>query len=114
MIKIYHNPRCRKSRAGLEYLLNIIPDARIIYYLKDEPFSFQTLSSLIEKLGIKPIELVRTQEVFFKTELKEKSFSHQQWIEILVKNPQLIRRPVVESEKKAVIGDPPDEIRKVL
>lgn len=114
MINIYHNPRCRKSRAGLEYLLNINPGARIIYYLKDEPFTVQTLSSLIEKLDLSPVELVRTQEDFYKTELKGKPFSNQEWMEILVKNPQLIRRPIIETDHTAIIGEPTEEIRKIL
>ena len=114
MIRIYHNPRCRKSRAGLEYLQAKGLGINIINYLKDEPLTEESITRLIAKLGIKPFELVRTQEDFYKTELKGRTFSDHEWIGILVKNPQLIKRPVIETETAAIIGDPVEEVNKII
>jgi arsenate reductase (glutaredoxin) len=68
------------------------------------------LKKLLEKLGKKPKDIVRTQEDFYKKELKGKDLSDEEWIKILVENPRLIQRPIVETKNKAVIGDPAENI----
>ena len=72
--KIYHNTRCRKSRGGLKYLEDKGIEPEIIEYLKDEPFSEKSLSDVINKLGIKPQELIRTQEAIYKQNYKGKEY----------------------------------------
>lgn len=114
IITIYHNPRCRKSRAGLEFLTEKKCELQIIQYLKDEPFNVESLKNLLVKLGKKPSEIVRTQEEYYKTELKGKSFIDEEWLQILVDNPNLIKRPVIVKGSKAVIGDPAGEINKLF
>ncbi|HAQ64660.1 MAG TPA: arsenate reductase [Bacteroidales bacterium] len=108
MLKIYHNPRCRKSRAGLEYVQSKTESFEVVDYL-NKPLTAAELEVLIMKLGIKPAELVRTQEEYFKQNLKGKQFNDHEWIKILAENPKLIRRPIVESKYKAVVADPPEE-----
>ena len=103
--KIYHNTRCRKSRGGLQYLEEKGIKPIIVEYLKDESFTEKSLSDLIKKLGIKPQELIRTQEADYKQNYKGKEFSDKEWIKILVENPKLIRRPIIEKGDKAVVGD---------
>ena len=60
MITIYHNPKCRKSRAGLEYLKTKGVEFEIREYIR-EGITVEELRSMIDKLGIKPFELVRNQ-----------------------------------------------------
>ena len=66
------------------------------------------------KLNIGPEELVRKQEEMYRKELKGRHFNDEEWILILTENPKLIRRPVVIGKHKAVIGDPPDELDRLL
>jgi len=113
MIKIYHNPRCRKSRAGLQYLKDKNLPFTIVEYLKD-PFTGKQLETLFAKLNRKPAEIVRTQEDYYKKNLKGKNFNDHEWIRILVQNPGLIQRPIVEKDYRAVIGDPPENIDLLL
>lgn len=113
MLKIYHNARCKKSREGLEILKNSGKEFEIKEYLK-EPLDENELESLIKKLKITPIQLVRKNEKIWKEDYKNKDLSDREIITIMVKNPKLIERPVVESEKNAVIGRPPSEIEKLL
>ena len=113
MIRIYHNPLCRKSRAGLQYLRDKVVDFEIIEYLK-KPFTGKELEKLLVKLNKRPAEIVRTQEEYYKKNLKGKHFSDHEWIRILIDNPKLISRPIVEREYKAVIGDPVDTIESIL
>lgn len=111
MIKVYHNPRCRKSRAGLDYVKSRTNSYEVVDYMNKAP-SVPELENLIMKLGIAPSELVRTQEAYYKTNLKGKQFNDHEWIKILAENPKLIRRPIVESRYKAVVADPPEEAER--
>lgn len=112
-MKIYHNPRCKKSRAGLVFLHEHAVDPEVREYLKD-PLNEKELNELIRKLGIPAEELVRKQEEKYRKELKGKDISEKQWIHILVENPKLIRRPIIEKGEKAVIGDPVENIQPLL
>ncbi len=113
MLKIYHNPRCRKSRAGLEYLRERTTGFEIIDYIKDG-ITVEEIREILLKMNVSPKDLVRTQEDLYKKELKGKQFTNEEWISILAENPKLIRRPVVVGKHKAIIGDPPDELEKLL
>jgi arsenate reductase len=109
MYTVYHNPRCKKSRAGLQYVILKGLDYQVREYLKD-PLSETELSRLLMKLHMKPEELVRTQEEYYRKELKGLKMNHEEWIKVLVENPKLIRRPIVEGKYRAVIGDPAENI----
>jgi arsenate reductase (glutaredoxin) len=113
MIKIYHHNRCRKSRAGLDYLNQKTKDFEIIDYL-NHPLSETELADLIKLTGKKPFELVRTQEELYKKKYKGKSIVDAEWIKILAANPKLIQRPIVVIGNKAVLAQPPDELDKIL
>lgn len=112
MLTIYHNPRCRKSRAGLAYLSGKNVEFRVREYLKD-PLTEAELAALVMKLNLKPRELVRTQEELYKKELKGLNLNDEEWIKVMVENPRLIQRPIVEGKYKAVVGDPPEEIDRL-
>jgi len=109
MFTIYHNPRCKKSRAGLQHAVDKKLEFRVREYLKD-PLSEKELSALIMKLHIKPKELIRTQEEVYRKELKGLNLNDREWIKIMVEQPKLIRRPIVEGRYKAVVGDPPENM----
>ncbi|MEE4196501.1 MAG: arsenate reductase (glutaredoxin) [Bacteroidales bacterium] len=112
--QIYHNTRCKKSRGGLKYLEDKGIKPEIIEYLKDQPFTEESLTELLRKLNMKPREIIRTQEKEYKENYKGKNLTDEEWIKILVENPKLIRRPVIVKENKAVIGDPVENIDPIL
>jgi arsenate reductase-like glutaredoxin family protein len=66
------------------------------------------------KLNKKPVEIIRTQEKVYKEQFKGKKFNDDEWVKILVENPKLIQRPIVETKHKAVVGDPPENIEELL
>jgi arsenate reductase len=109
MYTIYHNPRCKKSRAGLQYATDKKMEFRVREYLKD-PLTEKELGALIMKLHLKPKELIRTQEEIYRKELKGLNLNDEEWIKVMVEHPKLIRRPIVEGKYKAVVGDPPENI----
>lgn len=113
MIRIYHNPRCSKSREGCDILSKIDGEYEVINYMK-EPLSVSEINELILKLGIKPIELVRTNEKIWKENYKDKNLSDNQIVEAMHLYPSLIQRPIVVKDNRAVIGRPPVLIKKLL
>ncbi|HEX9828533.1 MAG TPA: arsenate reductase (glutaredoxin) [Flavobacteriaceae bacterium] len=113
MIEIYHNPRCGKSREGLQILETSGKDFKIITYLDEAP-SKRKLKKIIRLLKIKPIELVRQNETVWIENFKDLDFTDDELIEMMAKYPILIERPIVVNGNKAVIGRPPTKILDVL
>ena len=113
MLKIYHNPRCRKSRAGLEYLQNSGYSFDVIRYM-DTPLTKQVLKTLFMKLNLNPMQALRTQEAVFKNELKGRIFTNEEWFTIILQHPCLLQRPIVEGRYKAVIAVPAERIEEVI
>jgi arsenate reductase len=113
MIKIYHNNRCSKSHCGLEILENSKKPFEVIKYL-DEPLSPDELKNIIKLLNIKPIDLVRKNEVIWKENYIGKDLTDKEIIDAMVKNPKLIERPIIINGDKAVIGRPPELIKSIL
>lgn len=113
MIKIYHNPRCRKSREGLDLLEKSGKDFEVIKYLKDIPTK-EELRSVISSLGISPENLVRKNEPIWKENYRGKLLSDEEILDAMIQNPKLIERPIIINGKKAVIGRPADNIKTIL
>ncbi|WP_297761661.1 arsenate reductase (glutaredoxin) [uncultured Muriicola sp.] len=113
MIKIYHNPRCRKSREGLALVEASGQPFEIVYYLDMVP-SKQELREIIQQLGISPMDLVRTQEAIWKSDFKGKELSEDMILDAMSRNPKLIERPIVLHNQKGVVGRPPEKISKFL
>ena len=112
-MKIYHNPRCRKSREGIKYLESKKINFEVIDYTKNKLTSEQ-IRNILKKLQLKPIELVRKNEAIWKEKYKGKDFTDDQLIKILSNEPKLIERPIIVSEKLGVIGRPAENIDKLL
>ena len=108
-IKIYHNPRCSKSRQTLALLEKENSDFEIIEYL-NKPLSFDEIKEIVEKLVIKPIDLVRKNEQIWKDNYKGKEMTDVEIIKAMEKKPKLIERPIVINEKHGIIGRPPEKV----
>jgi arsenate reductase (glutaredoxin) len=113
MIKIYHNPRCSKSRQALELINNAGQKPQVIEYLKTPPTAAE-LTELLHKLQLKPIDIIRKGEQIYKEKYKDLGLSDAEWIKAMVENPILIERPIVINESKAVVGRPPENVISIL
>jgi len=113
MIKIYHNPRCSKSRQGLALLEASCQEFEVIKYL-DQPLNSEDLKAIVSKLGIKPLDLIRKNEAIWKSDYKGKTLTDDAIIEAMVANPKLIERPIVVNGTHAVIGRPTELISDII
>jgi arsenate reductase (glutaredoxin) len=108
-LKIYHNPRCSKSREGLKLIEDGGNEVEIIDYLNHPPTA-KELSDLIKLLKITPEALLRKGEDVYKQYVKDQNLSDKELINLMTKYPKLIERPIVFNHEKAVIGRPPSLI----
>lgn len=113
MIKIYHNPRCSKSREGLAILTESGKDFKIVKYLEDIPTE-KELKAIIEVLDIPALQLIRKNEAIWKERYLGKSLSEEDLITAMVQHPQLIERPIVILNDNGVIGRPPEKIKALI
>lgn len=112
-MKIYHNPRCSKSRQALQLLRDNQVEPEIVEYLKDIPTA-EELKEVLSMLGMKAEDLLRKGEKDYKENFKGKTLSEEEWIAAMVEYPKLIERPIVIKNKKAVVGRPPENVLSLI
>ena len=113
MITIYHNPRCRKSREGLEIVEQSGLPYQVVEYLKT-PLDKAGISDLLQKLGIGAEALIRKSEAVWKEQFRGRELKESDLISALAAHPKLMERPVVVRGEHAVIGRPASEIAELL
>lgn len=113
MITIYHNPRCSKSREGLQLLELQDKPFTTVKYL-NEPLNREELTEIVKKLNIKPIELVRQKEEVWIKNYKGRDLPDGKVIDIMLQHPNLIERPIVVNGDKAVIARPAERINEII
>ncbi len=113
MLTIYHNNRCAKSREGVCFLENLKNPFETIHYL-EKTITYIELETILKKLKIKPIELVRTKEKEWIENFKGKVLKESQIIEAMMQFPKLIERPIVINGEKAIIARPTELINTIL
>jgi arsenate reductase len=113
-VKIYHNPRCSKSRQTLQLLQEHEIEPEVVEYLETPPDK-TTLRKILKQLGLSPRDLIRRKENEYKeNQLDDPSLTDEQLIDAMVKYPKLIERPIVVTDKGAAIGRPPEKVLEVL
>ena len=110
--KIYHNPKCSKSREALALLQARGVEPVVVEYLKEPPTA-REIRELIKNLGGLTPALVRTKEDLYQ-ELGFDVNSADVVVENLVKHPKLLERPIVVKDHVAVIGRPVENIEKLF
>ena len=112
-IKIWHNPKCSKSRNAMTLLEEKGISADVVKYLETTP-SKEELKDVLKKLNMKASELLRTGEDIYK-ELNLKNVNDEEkLIEIMVQNPILIERPIIIKDDIAVIARPIENLEELL
>ena len=113
-VKIYHNPRCSKSRQTLRLLHEHDIEPEVVEYLNTPPDK-TTLRRILKQLGLSPRDLMRRKENEYKeNHLDDPTLTDDQLIDAMLKFPKLIERPIVVTDKGAAVGRPPEKVLEVL
>ena len=113
-VVIYHNPACSKSRQTLELFRGRGIEPRIVEYLKTPPDE-RTLSGILDMLGIRPVDLIRTgEDEYGELRLEERADDGTALIRAMTRHPILIERPIVVSGSRARLGRPPENVLEIL
>jgi arsenate reductase len=113
-VKIYHNPRCGKSRQALQLIREQGIEPEVIEYLKTPPTA-RELDDILQKLDMGPRDLMRKQEAEYKANgLDSEALDRQALINGMVSHPIVIERPIVTANGKAAIGRPPEQVLGIL
>ena len=113
-ISIFHNPRCSKSRATLALLQEQGIEPEIRLYLESPPDANE-LSSILQKLGKSPRELMRKGEAAYRElGLNDETLSDDELVQAMVSSPKLIERPIVLANGRAALGRPPESVLDIL
>lgn len=113
-VKIYHNPRCSKSRQTLELLQEHGVDPQIVDYLSAPPGAAE-LRHILTMLGLPPRGLMRTREQAYRDAgLDNPDLADEELIRAMIEHPILIQRPIVIVDGRAVIGRPPERVLDLL
>jgi arsenate reductase len=110
-ITVYEKPTCTTCRKVAKALSEQgIDFEKVNYFI--EPFSKSLLKSLLKKMGMKPSELLRKNDEAYK-ELKSKigELSEDEILDLMIVNPDLVQRPIVEKGNKAILARPPESIK---
>ncbi len=112
--KLYHNPRCSKSRQTKALLDDRDIEYSTVLYLENPP-SAQKLANIIEKLNIDARTLMRKKEAeYTQLDLNSSHLSEEALIQAMVEHPKLIERPIVVTDQQAAIGRPPEQVLEIL
>lgn len=112
-VRIYHNPRCTKSREALALLREHELEPDVVLYLESVP-SAKELKALIKKLGIEPHALLRSKEAAYAEAGLSRTSSLDGIVNAIVQHPILLERPVVVVGDRAVIGRPTERVLEIL
>jgi arsenate reductase len=112
-VQIIHKPGCSTSRGALQILEENGIEHEILLYLVKK-LSRKKIESLVRKLGIKPLDLIRKKEELYQEQFADKNLTDAEWIQVMVENPGLIERPVVIKGNKAIIARPIDKMYTFL
>ncbi len=112
-ITIYQKPTCSTCRQVYTALKESGVDFDSVdYYV--EPLSEAKLKELVKKIGIKPSELFRKEEIYKTLKLSEKEVSDEEAVRLMVKHPELLQRPIVEKGAKAILARPAERLKEIL
>ena len=113
-ITVYQKPTCTTCRQVHAALKESGVDFNAVDYYVD-PIPRAKLKELLSKMGMTAKELLRKKEPIYK-ELKfeEKNFSENEIIDLMTIYPDLIERPIVEKDDRAILARPAERIKEII
>ena len=112
-MRIYHNPRCSKSREARQLCEDAGVELEIVEYLKTPPGEVE-LKELLGKLGLRAHEVIRAKEEVYSQLRLSPDSKEEELLAAIIKYPILLERPIVVKGKQAVIGRPPETVKELF
>jgi len=113
-VTLYQKPTCTTCREVNKALADSGVDFRAVNYYV-ELLSKTKLKELLRKMGISAADLLRKkEEIYKKLGLAKKKLSEEQLIELMVKHPDLIQRPIIEKGDRAILARPAERLKEIL
>ena len=110
----YHNPKCSKSRKALEIIENHNISTKVILYLKDK-LTKSMLKEILDLSGLSVRDIIRSSEREYKeNNLDNLNLTKNEILELILKYPKLLQRPVFIFNNRAIIGRPPENVLKII
>jgi len=113
-ITVYEKPTCTTCKNLSKILIEMgIDFDKVNYFI--EPFTKTQLNSLLKKMNMKPSELIRENEELYK-KLKDKvqKMSENEILDLMIENPELIQRPIVEIGERAILARPAERVKELF
>jgi arsenate reductase (glutaredoxin) len=113
-ITIYQKPTCSTCREAVKLVqAGGRPFTAINYY--EQPFTKPLLKGLLKKAGLSARDILRTKEDIYKElGLAKKQVSEDELIDLMLKHPDLIQRPLVEKGERVILARPAETVEKLL
>ena len=113
-LTVYEKPTCTTCRKVSKLLIeNGVDFNKVNYYIK--PFCKTKLKSLLKRMNMKPSELLRKNEKAYKDlDIKNKNYNEEKILELMIKNPDLVQRPIIEKGNKVILARPPERIKELF
>ncbi len=113
-ITIYHKPTCTTCRQAVQLLKDSGKPFTVVNYY-ERSFTKAQLKTLLKKAGLSPKDVLRTKEDLYRElSLAKQQLSDDELLDLMVKHPDLIQRPIVEKGDQAILARPADSIKKLL
>jgi arsenate reductase (glutaredoxin) len=113
-ITIYQKPTCSTCREAVKLLAaSGQPYEAVNYY--ETPFTKATLQEVLKKAGLAAKDVLRTKEdVYKELGLAKKQIAEAELIDLMLKHPDLIQRPLVVKGTRAILARPAETIKQLL
>jgi arsenate reductase (glutaredoxin) len=113
-VRIYQKPTCTTCRQAIQVLKDSgKPFTTVNYY--DKPFTKAQFKTLLKKAGLSPKDVLRTKEEIYKDlGLAKKNLSDDELLDVMIKHPDLIQRPIVEKGDRAILARPAETVKQLL
>lgn len=113
-VKIYQKPTCTTCRQAIQVLRDSgKPFTTVNYY--EKPFTKAQLKALLKKASLSPKDVLRSKEEIYKDlGLAKKNLSDDELLDVMIKHPDLIQRPIVEKDDRAILARPAEKVKQLL
>ncbi len=113
-IIVYHKPTCTTSRKVIKALTEKGVDFEKVNYY-ETPFTKTKLNDLLKRMKKKPSDILRKKDKIYKElDFKNKKYTEKQILDLMIKHPDLIERPIVQKGAKVILARPPETVNEII